>query len=795
MLLQKILKSSLIMIMSLNLMLIDFQIKTQTFGFNVVSAQSEGDVLYTLDDKSLEAAEKEQAQAAAATKKDADKKEQAQKSSNQNTQNSNQNGVPGISNSEQSETNQIASSTTQSVEGKDLKSDSWAATLAMVAIGLVTSRLVSCKMTVDMGLAAAGGVAFIAGEITSFVKLRKALKGFKAEIDYLAGKEKFDAQRIALLKIREGYVKALETAEMKKTFQLAAAAAFGAAAAAAGMAGLAESNGLIACTSATDAAAAQCKSMYAASCAAGGSCYGPFLSGAMSGIAARVKIAAGHLTRKTPAPSVAKEVVQSTVDVTNTAALNASAAQCPPFVAPTAVCSTFFGLRKMNSGACSPGIMAIAYNENGYRSIAELKKENPSYWNRVLNMIIPEAKAFAGLAVLGIGAKVAIKYVLATSAALATKIDLFLHESFNRMKIWIALAGLTYMASNKTQEVIDQLKGYIDQIDGVLSAYEEQKAGPDVASGTKPQQPVSNFSENKKNEIIKLPGGKESSSNTVKTNTGSKNSINSDYNIGEKTPCLAGEKAGKCTSFGQMITSSSNFSKLDPKMQQQFQNIAKTMDKLSGTDTISSGTLADLNAIAKNSATNVSSLKEDLIKKYKIPKEELKDIDKNQNELLDTVNKELKKQNTTAQRMYASFNDVNPAGFNSNKDGKSADSSKAELASLGNIDQFGLGPNSALNGLYSGSNQAKDKDGTDHSAAQSEVKVEDEKKVDVDQIHEIAGQFGDNEFIDLSKMGGNLDINKDDQTSLFQVISNRYQKTGYNRLFPNKKAYEIEAQR
>lgn len=799
MLLQKILKSSLIMIMSLNLMLIDFQIKTQSFGFNLANAQSEGDVLYTLDDKSLEAAEQEQAKAAAATRKDADKKEQAQKSSNQNTQNSNQNSASGVSSSEQSETNQIASSTTQSVEGKDLKSDSWAATLAMVAIGLVTSRLVSCKMTVDMGLAAAGGVAFIAGEITSFVKLRKALKGFKAEIDYLAGKEKFDAQRMALLKIREGYVKALETAEMKKKLQIAAAAAFAAAAAAAGMAGMSEANGLVACTTATSAAEGQCHVMYSGSCAAGGSCYAPFLSGAVSGAAAKVKIIAGNVARKIPGLSSAMEAKQIALDSTDIASLTSSAAQCPAFSIPVATCSSFFGLRKINTGVCAIPPTVIVNNKSQYRTIEDLRNTNPSYWNRFLNILMPEAKAF-GLGVLGIAASAAIKYVLATSAAIATKIDMFLHESFNRMKIWIALAGLTYMASNKTQEVIDQLKGYIAQIDGVLAGYEEQKLGQDIASGTKPQLPVSNFSENKKNEEIKLPGGKESGINlnggsSTKTDTGSKNSINSDYNIGEKTPCLAGEKAGKCNSFGQMITNSSNFSKLDPKMQQQFQNIARTMDKLSGTDTISSGTLADLNSIAKNSATNISSLKEDLIKKYKIPKEELKDIDKNQNELLDAVNKELKKQNTTAQKMYASFNDVNPAGFNSNKDGKSADSSKAELASLGNIDQLGLGHNSALGGLFSGSNQAKDKDGTDHSAAQSEVKVEDEKKVDADQIHEIAGQFGDNEFIDLSKMGGNLDINKDDQTSLFQVISNRYQKTGYNRLFPNKKAYEIEAQR
>lgn len=927
MLLQKILKSSLIMIMSLNLMLIDFQIKTQSFGFNLANAQSEGDVLYTANDEAEAAIEKEQIKEvekneklqeqkrAAALKtskkveselKDASRfareKEKelkdalsvsksledelkgasnlAEKKKNeledafrnynqngkdalsseivkqkeielaaarenlkqkeiqlsdalknsikkenelaiarenlkqkeiqfsdiqkQNEQNSSSTGIAGVSEAEQAEANQATKSVTETVEGKDLKSESWAATLAMVAIGLVTSRLVSCKMTADMGLAAAGGVAFIAGEITAFLKLKKALKGFKVEIDYLAGKEKFDAQRQALLKIREGYVKALEAAEMKKKLQIASAVAFMAAATAAGIGGANESAGLVSCNTASTTAIGECKAAQAPLCKSHGNCFFPFVSGALMGGAAQTKIAIGHVARRIPGLSSAMQARLTAEDSANVGSLSTAASQCPVFSQALAACSTFLGIRQMNTGACAIPLTGAVNNKMQFRTIEDLKKTNPSYWNRFLNIIIPEAKAI-DLGVIGIAASLAINYVLATSTTIAGYIDGFLHESFNRMKVWIALAGLAYMTSNKTQEVITQLEGYIAKIDGVLAGYEEQKLGKDIASGHKPQQPVSNFSENKKNEVIKLPGGKKSEVSSISTNTestnstssnNSNNSNNSDYHIGEKTPCLAGEKAGKCNSFSDMITSSGSFSKLDPKMQQQFQNIAKTMDKLSGTDTITSGTLADLNSIAKNSATNLNTLKEDLIKKYKIPKDELKDLDKNKNELLDVVNKELKKQNTTAQKMYASFSDVNPAGFNSSKGEKSNNSGKAELASLGNMEQLGLGQNNALNGLFSGSNQLKNKEEIDHAAAQSEVKVEeDEKKVDADEIHEIAGQFGDDELIDLSKMGGNLDINKDDKTSLFQVISNRYQKSGYGRLFPNKKAYEIEAQR
>lgn len=755
MLWRKILKTVFILTVSLNLSLIDFQFKSQFIGFNSAFAETNNSNSSATTSASTEGAQ--------------------------------------------------ASKDIQVVEGKDIKSSSWAATLTMVAIGILTSRLVSCKMTMDMGLAAGAGAAFIAGEAIAFIKLRKALDGFKVELDALADKEKFDSQKQALIKIRNGYQKALETAEFKKNLQMVAAGVFLTAAGAAGMAGAQNTGGLVACSASLTGASATCNAMFSASCP---KCYVPFKTGGIAATLAKAKTSAHNLKMKILGPSTAKEAESTASEAAISGAIASASAQCPAVSAATGTCNTFFGLRKMNSGTCAAAtLIADRYQEkinNKTFTLEDLRQTNPSYWDKMMKVIIPEANAF-DLSGIGVLASSAVKFVFATNKVLAAKVDTFLHEPYNRMKIWLALAGLTYMAKSSTEEVIGQLKEYIAKIDGVIAGYEDQKLGLDVAAGSQVKLPVTDFSENTKNEEIKLPGGKDSvvglngaASSKTETSTGSSNSVTTDYSIGQKMPCLAGESSGKCNSFSDMINNSTNFSTLDAKMQKQFQNIASTLDGLNGTDTIKGGTLSDLNAIAKNSATNYASAKEDLIKKYKIPKEELAGVDKNQNELLDAVNKELKKENTTAERMYASFNEINPSNFNSSKDDKknanAANSKAEELAALG-VGAGGIQglSNNALSGLFS--ETSKDKNEVDHSAAQSEVKVDSSKAVDAAQINEIAGQFGDNELIDLSKMSGNLDINKDDQASLFQVISNRYQKSGFNRLFPNKKTYEIEAQR
>ena len=56
------------------------------------------------------------------------------------------------------------------------------ATLTMTSVGLLTSRLWSCKLTPDMLVAAGAGAAFIAGEVIATLKLKKIMEDLEMEI-------------------------------------------------------------------------------------------------------------------------------------------------------------------------------------------------------------------------------------------------------------------------------------------------------------------------------------------------------------------------------------------------------------------------------------------------------------------------------------------------------------------------------------------------------------------------------------------------------------------------------------
>lgn len=56
------------------------------------------------------------------------------------------------------------------------------ATLTMTAIGLLASRLYKCKLTTDMMVAAAGGAAYIAGDIIATFQLKSVMKDLEKEV-------------------------------------------------------------------------------------------------------------------------------------------------------------------------------------------------------------------------------------------------------------------------------------------------------------------------------------------------------------------------------------------------------------------------------------------------------------------------------------------------------------------------------------------------------------------------------------------------------------------------------------
>ena len=65
-----------------------------------------------------------------------------------------------------------ASTNSQTLTTDGIKDSDLMATLTMIGVGLLTQRLWACTMTTDMMIAAAGGAAFVAGEILSTFNMK-----------------------------------------------------------------------------------------------------------------------------------------------------------------------------------------------------------------------------------------------------------------------------------------------------------------------------------------------------------------------------------------------------------------------------------------------------------------------------------------------------------------------------------------------------------------------------------------------------------------------------------------------
>ena len=106
---------------------------------------------------------------------------------------------------------------TGGVEDQNLMS-----TLAMVAISVIASRLVAYgKLTPDIAAAAAGGAAFIAGDILATKKLKEAKKKIETSIERNKKGDITDEQRQSIMRLIEMYKASKEAAETKMNLQMA----------------------------------------------------------------------------------------------------------------------------------------------------------------------------------------------------------------------------------------------------------------------------------------------------------------------------------------------------------------------------------------------------------------------------------------------------------------------------------------------------------------------------------------------------------------------------------------------
>lgn len=668
---------------------------------------------------------------------------------------------------------QINSLRAETVKTEGIKDNDLMSTLTMTAIGVLTQRLYMCKMTTDMMLAAAGGAAFIGGEILATIKLRKVMKDLETEIKRDKNGNIDQKQIETLEKLKQSYVEAKKTAGTKKMLQQAAAVAFLAAAAMAYMQVAQEETLKAACTASLIAAGSSCPGLVQAPATAG-------LMETLFGTRIIPKPSNAGMATQTTQEAAEKTSEAGTTAGAGTLAAKYAATCALPYgagawacplatacaAAPatyTAQCTAVMPVLKVTTGFCPASLTVMDYVREHKISpfFANIKNPNFIIFNLMTKMFMQDARADL-FSPLGIASSVAISYLLTTSATLGPMIDSYLLAPMNRAIIWGVLAGLAYGAASATDNVIAKLDSNIKKIDAILnSMYSLAQAS--TAKNPNLTKPAMETGSTAKPTLNALTDGSEE--------------IDFSDLPGGKLPCYTGDGKGDCPSMEDALTKHPGFATMNPEAQGLAKEVVKLGQQFNGRSKIGKGTLSDASKLSgrANAVKNaVSKGKE--VAKLKYAKRKI-DLDAREKEFANGIEKsvraQLKKSGMSAQQMvgamYGGSIPVSSTGDSAKLADDNSDESKTgnAVTPVAGIDlQAGAIPVGEL--------------GLDSTAADET----DDANLTPEQKAALAAANAAGASMDVYDLKN--DITKDNEKSIFELISNRYQKSGYPRLFKRK---------
>lgn len=667
---------------------------------------------------------------------------------------------------------------TEGIQDSDLMG-----TLTMTAVGVLAARLYSYKFTTDIMLAAAGGGIFIAGEIATFGSLKGALKDIETEI-YRTKEGELTQEQIAMLeRLKKSYEEAKKTSTTKKSLQMAAAAAFAAAGISAYTMAATDMTAVTTCTTGITTALAAIQTVNTSVCAplvagtytaaAGAACEAEVVSCTAGITAASSAFTAHELARQAGGPSAPAAATTSGTGSTFVSAMTATAGECYMYTAavqsafvPTcspvvpqekALMDSFGVLSMMGANLQSHPLFRNQYSEQfSEQKVAEISPYK-SFLRKGLNFIFPEAHAEL-FSAMGIASALAVKFLLATSATLGPMIDNFMLIPSKRAIVWGILGGLTYAASTATDNQIKKLEGNIEKIDAILKSMYALHGGVATAKGPRSSNPT-----------VEKTIGKNTNLNVNENNY---KDIDLTANGGKGLPCLTAEAGKSCPSFSDTLAAQPDVKSLPDYVQQQIGSISKLTDGINNSSKISGSSLSAADSLAGqsnalNSALNKS--KKAFLDKIKMSGSKL-DLDKmsaqTESDMKKAVQKELDSRKMSAGQMLASFG----AGTSLMGSSSGTDANKA-IANDKNAKSNKKPVTAGIVAIPAPSMPKMDSD------AELEAKLAADKKAAEEA--ELAAKNGPS--IDDYELKN--DITQDKDSSIFDLISNRYQKSGYPRLF------------
>lgn len=697
---------------------------------------------------------------------------------------------------------------TEKINDKDLMG-----TLTMTVVGVLAKRMYTYKPTTDILLAAAGGAIFLAGEVMAFIKLKDVLKGMEEQITRDKNGNVNKEQIESIERLKKTYEEAKKTANTKKMLQMAAAAAFAAAAVAAYTMAAGDLAALTTCTAGIGTALSTISGPVTATCtslssnpytaAAGAACFAEVASCTAAVTSYKTSLVKYEFGRQAAGPSAAGFATAATTETALTAQLTALSGTCPMYTAAANAslqpsCNPLVPNNMMGE---SGGYMNVAGTaNNSFKNLPEvykqmflkqgltekyfanaLKENQPSsegIFSKVIDVFFPQAKAEL-FSAMGIASSLAISFILATSATIGPAIDMFMLIPQKRAIVWGILSALTFAATASTNNVIAQIESNIKKIDEILkSMYSmaDGATGTNIASTATTANPTQST----------LKPSINTAANAVNYEA-----VDLSNAVTGTLPCGTGEEGKKCKPFEEVAKDLPSYEGLNAESQIQLSSIMKTASGMSGTSNISASTLNNASKLAGQS----NALKSAMDKAKLASAAGLKkagsnlNLDAESKKLSDQMEKaisdNLKKSNTDAAGMAAAMSGgkfgagSGSATASSSASEAAAKKAEAEALAAALARAKGGAGASAIN-LNSGTSDKMDLglSGVDNG---SEGKMSASELAAYNEASKKA--VGNIDEYDIKN-----DISKDTGANIFELISNRYQQSGYPRLFKLKEA-------
>lgn len=643
---------------------------------------------------------------------------------------------------------------TETYKFEKIKDRDMMASLTMLSTGLIASRFLYKYRPLsdtDVMIAAAGGIAFMAGEVMSNIDFKKTMDEKTAEITKRSDGKKDQAQIDLLDDLKKSYEKAKKTSQTKKMLQLTAAAAFAGAAAISTKKMIEEYMLMTACEKAIAVGIKNntiCPEATETAGAAAAPC---------SQCVIKLGLLQNHLVkmnniRDWPTPTkledkAVKSLKAEAEKLIDSACIGSSEPLSSPAVAKTAVSQTCtLALQRQGFNEIFTDNPKVAsYNQQINKILfgdnlpvisdgnAKQSLENPFVLmiEKSLNMIIPRADAsWIPLISLGLGSAATTGTFMWLSAGQAVAVDMYMYVPRNRATAFAGLAGLSYAASKSTDHVMEDIDKNIKKIDEMLSELNKLSRGVQAANVVQRQ--------------IKLPSFHTTDSEAIL--------LSQDAKV--KTNCATSMGTSNCTSLSNLVRTMPDFSGLPASFQTIASQSAGIGDGLSGTNSVSGATLTEAGSLAgkQNAIANIltktqNKLNEELVKSGK-PKI---DFEKEQNAFLNKVN--------DAGEKALRSRGVSPGNF-------LASIGRAPIDSSVNLPKKYQFPTKAAVAPAVGSSSTKGKELDLEFAEEPEMVA-------------MSDDVGDKpEKFDI----GSNDIVTNDGASIFEIISNRYIKSGYPKL-------------